>query len=156
MRDREGVVVEGHLSSLHTVGSYREQTPTYQVRYVAGLVDLVFWFVAKDPQLKNKIDACTDGMSSSDISAMFDEIMERADGQFDQHGSSVVLVSLLDEMCDTNVVGSVVVSDPAGDDGGGDEEAEGCTPVSALPESLLVELARTGQLTVLYEAGALC
>ena len=156
VRDREGDVVEVPMSVFHSVGSYREQTPTYQVGYTAGLMDLIYWIVAKDPQLKNKIDACMDGRSASAISALFDGIMEEAGGQFDQFGSSLIFVGLLDEMCDTNVMESVVASDPAGDVGDGGEKIEGCTPVSTLPEGLLVELARSGQLTVLYEAGALC
>ena len=38
----------------------------------------------------------------------------------------------------------------------GGMRTEGCVPVSTLQDGLLLLLARSGQLTALYEEGALC
>jgi hypothetical protein len=149
-------------SALHTVGTYQQQAAEYQVGYTTGLIDMVYWMLAEAPATKTTVDACTAGNGDVDTSIMFDNII--AGGEFDEFPAAPVFVTLLNTTCSTQVATRifsdttpVAVGDGRPDAGGGAAAgAEGCVPVSTLPDGLLLLLARSGQLTALYEEGALC
>ena len=110
--------------------------------------------VAKAPEFQNKIVTCLEGKTTGNISVMFDVVI--AEGDFDQYASAPVFVQMLDAFCDTDVASTITVGGRESDAGGGGGAVTGCTPVATLPEGLLLDLTRSGQLSVLFEQGALC
>ena len=145
---------QNFLSSFHSVSSYREQTAEYQTGYTTGLADLFSWVVSKEPEIQNTVNACLEGLGNGDVSILFDSVV--VDCDFDQSASAPIFVQMLDTMCDTDVSNMVRLGDFDGDAGQRGEAVADCALVSTLPEGLLVELTRSGQLTVLYRKGALC
>ena len=123
------------------------------------MMDLLHWIVAKNPSVRQQIDGCVGGQSAAEISILFDTVI--AEGDFDEFASAPVFVTLLNTTCGTQVAARVDagvpdVGRPDAGPGAGADGAEGCTPVATLPRGLLLMLTRNGQLTELYEMGALC
>ena len=149
-----GDINEDSMSLFLSVTSYRGTDPLYQTGYTSGMMDLFHWIVAKSPQVRQQIDQCIGDNSAAEISILFDTVI--AAGDFDAFASAPVFVTLMNTTCRTQVAARVDVEviDVGRREAG--DGAEGCTPVAALPKGLLLMLARTGQLTELYELGALC
>ena len=135
-----------------TVLDYQAANFDQQIGYTTGLADHFTWLVgvSNDPGLSQRVDACTAEKSNVEVSIMFDTFV--GGGEYGEFGAAQVFVLMMISECGADVTALVT----GGGGGGGGAAAAGCVPVSTLPKGLLVDLTRSGQLTVLYDEGAFC
>ena len=144
---------QADFNAYYTVGDYTGQSADQQVGYTTGLVDFFNWLVSGAPETGDmaRAEACLVEKGNVDVSIMFDTYV--AGGAFAEFGAAEVFVAMINDTCGTNVTNEIAL----GGGGGGVGAANGnCVSIATLPNGLLVDLTRTGQLAALYAEGAFC